>query len=97
MFRVDGRQTAPYSPTPDSDHVLWTRKRLNHRTCRNHDFSGSASTNRILASVVLAPARWRPVYTRRFTRYPQSLGPHSKTPTLGPPFLATAFMKITFG
>ena len=22
------RQTAPYSPAPDSDHVMWTRKRL---------------------------------------------------------------------
>src|ERR1700730_7920020 len=31
-FRACGRQTAPYSPAPDSDHVPWTRKRLNHRT-----------------------------------------------------------------
>src|SRR5258708_757477 len=29
------------------------------RSCRKADFSGSASTNRILVSVVLAPARWR--------------------------------------
>jgi hypothetical protein len=43
VFRVDGRQTAPYSPAPDSDHVLWTRNRLNHRTCRNADFSCSRS------------------------------------------------------
>src|SRR5260370_26280045 len=38
----DGRQTAPYSPAPDSDHVLWTRKRLNHRTCSKADFSGTS-------------------------------------------------------
>src|SRR5882757_6312647 len=37
---LDGRQTAPYSPAPDSDHILRTRKRLNHRTCRKGDFSG---------------------------------------------------------
>jgi hypothetical protein len=36
------RQTAPYSPAPDSDHVLWTRKRLNHRTCSKCDFTGSS-------------------------------------------------------
>jgi len=32
ISRQDGRQTAPYSPAPDSDHVLWTRKHLNRRT-----------------------------------------------------------------
>jgi hypothetical protein len=39
----DRRQTAPYSPAPDSDHVLWTRKRLNHRTCRKARLFGSVS------------------------------------------------------
>jgi len=36
------RQTAPYSPAPDSDHVLGTRKRLNPRTCRKGDFAGGS-------------------------------------------------------
>jgi Cupin domain len=28
-------------PEPDSDHVLWTRKRLDRRTCRKADFAGT--------------------------------------------------------
>src|SRR5258705_8117464 len=50
-----GRQTAPYSAAPDSDHVPWTRKRLNHRTCRptfqaQRDSMDSISMSRLCKS-----------------------------------------------
>ena len=50
------RQTAPYSPAPDSDHVLWTRKRLNHRTCRKprHRLSATSTSSRKANSAKLA-------------------------------------------